>query len=195
MAPSTKMDLPKGPLLLLVLNIVFAVLSVVGQVGQNVSLPLWIGSTGALYNPNCSHNTTSPHLENSYSLMTELSLTSTNHTNHTVAQPFMDAYFVLSFASLSFVVIFGVSTAVLAVVQVITNAVAGRRVVNALTMQDDLLFPQWQLLLIGVFDALNGVFVVFASDPKRTAPFLQAILGNFTIPFTIFFRYGLALYL
>jgi hypothetical protein len=100
----------------------------------------------------------------------------------------MDPFFVLSFASLSFVVIFGITTTVMLLVQSLTNAIAGRRVLTLLTIDDDLFFPQWQLLLIGIFDALNGVFVVFASMPARTAPFLQAILGNFTIPLTIFFR-------
>lgn len=167
----------KGSYLLMLLNVVFAVVSVVGQVGQNVSLPLWTGATSALDNANCTNS----------SLHSEGSSDGANSSNATTG-PTMDPFFVLSFASLSFVVIFGVTTAVLAIVQLVTNALTGRRVLKLITMQDDIMFPQWQLILIGVFDALNGVFVVFASMPTRTAPFLQAILGNFLIPLTIFFR-------
>ena len=149
-----------------------------------MSLPLWSGATSSLTDPNCTTTTSLSTEESDYN-----SLTSGNTTgNQSSSDHIMDPFFVLSFASLSFVVIFGITTAVMAVVQWITNAVKGRRVLNWLTLQDDLFFPQWQLLLIGVFDALNGVFVVFASMPARTAPFLQAILGNFTIPMTIFFR-------
>ena len=40
---------------------------------------------------------------------------------------------------------------------------------------------------VGVCDALNGIFVVFAA--ARTAPFLQAILGTLSIFWTILFRF------
>lgn len=53
----------------------------------------------------------------------------------------------------------------------------------------DVEYPQLPLILIGVCDAANGILVVYASSPSRTAPFLQSILGNFTIPMTILFRY------
>ncbi|KAJ7371040.1 hypothetical protein OS493_028202 [Desmophyllum pertusum] len=56
-------------------NLFFAFVAVAGQVGQNVSLPLWVDST---------------------------------HGNS--AGRSVDSYFVLSFASLSFVVIFGLGT-------------------------------------------------------------------------------------
>ena len=154
---------------LLVLNIIFAAISVIGQVGENVSLPFWTGATSALGNPNCS----------------DFDIDTTSNSTY---QPSMDPFFVLSFASLSFVVIFGAITAVMAAVQIIVNHLKGEEVISLLSKENDLKFPQWQLILIGVFDALNGVLVVFASLPSRTAPFLQAILGNFIIPLTIIFR-------
>mmetsp|Transcript_73732 Transcript_73732/g.173181 ORF Transcript_73732/g.173181 Transcript_73732/m.173181 type:complete len:306 (-) Transcript_73732:112-1029(-) len=42
---------------------------------------------------------------------------------------------------------------------------------------------------IGICDALNGLLVVFASPGSRTAPYLQALLGNFLIPMTIGWRW------
>ena len=135
------------------LNVLFAVISVVGQVGQNVSLPLWIGT--ATGNPNCTND-------------------SNNGNNSNISGASMDPYFVLSSASFSFVVIFGVATLVSAAFGKITK--------------EDLVFPQWQFLLVGVSDAFNGVLVVFASPAVRTAPFLQSILVNILIPLTIVLR-------
>ena len=134
----------------ILLTTTFAVLAVVGQVGQNVSLPLWSSATQPCNSQNIS-------------------------SNSSTYMAVMDPYFVLSFASLSFVVIyiFGVITLVTAIVHP-----------NSIT-KDDLRFPQWQFFLIGLFDALNGVLVVYASPSARTAPFLQAVLGNFLIPLTI----------
>ena len=133
----------KFRLLLLAANIVFAILSVVGQVGQNVSLPLWLAAAQP-----------------------------SNSSNSSAAES-MGPYFVLSFSSFAFLVVFGLATAV--------NFLLFPKSVT----REKLAFPQWQLFLVGLFDALNGVFVVYASPPVRTAPFLQAILGNFLIPLTI----------
>lgn len=87
----------------------------------------------------------------------------------------MDSYFILSFGSFVFVIIFGVLTLI-------------ATVVRFESIKQSVSFPQWQLMLIGVCDAFNGVLVVFAASPSRTAPFLQAILGNIVIPLTILFR-------
>lgn len=160
------MAFKRSPHLLIALNVFFALLAVIGQVAQNVSLPIWTGSTSP--GPNCTNDSSSG--------------------NDSAYQPTMDPYFILSFASFSFLVIFGCITLVLLVIQLTVNSLSGSQI-RWLTVEDNLLFPQWQLILIGVFDALNGVFVVYASPPSRTAPFLQAILGNFIIPLTIFFRY------
>jgi len=165
------------------INICFSLIAILGQVGQNVSLPLWAGATGALRQPNCSSDNDTE--EELYSMKSGLEGPA-NSTNSTY-QPEMDPFFVLSFASLSFAVIFGIITAAILVAQFCVNTFTVKRV-DWISVKNDFKFPQWQLFLIGFFDALNGVFVVYASSPARTAPFLQAILGNFIIPLTIFFR-------
>ena len=166
----------------LLLSIFFAALTVIGQVGQNVSLPLWTGYTDFLRSMDCAKGTASAEI---------------NHTRNGTwsrivpdpSGPVMDPYFVVSAASFSFVVIFGVVTVVIALVQFILNKIEflGKSY-HFITVEQDIKFPQWQLMLVGVFDAFNGILVVFASPPTRTAPFLQAILGNFLIPLTISFR-------
>ncbi|XP_027036189.1 uncharacterized protein LOC113664762 [Pocillopora damicornis] len=122
-------------------NLFFAFLAVAGQVGQNVSLPLWIDSVNG------------------------------KHSGKSV-----DSYFVLSFASLSFVVIFGLGTLF----------------IKTFSPQDlgetEKRFPHLLLFLVGFCDSLNGALVVFASKGSRTPPYLQAILGNFMIPLTILIR-------
>ena len=45
----------------------------------------------------------------------------------------------------------------------------------------------WKLVPIGVFDALNGILVVYSSSLQRTPGSLQAILGTAVIPFTMLF--------
>ena len=166
----------------LLLSIFFAALTVIGQVGQNVSLPLWTGYTDFLRSMKCATGTASAEV---------------NHARNGTwsrivpdpSGPVMDPYFVVSAASFSFVLIFGVTTVVIALVQTILNKLNFQgKTYNFITMENDIKFPQWQLMLVGVFDAFNGVLVVFASPPTRTAPFLQAILGNFLIPLTIIFR-------
>ena len=122
-------------------NMFFAFLAVTGQVGQNVSLPLWVDST-----------------------------------NGNTSGPTVDSYFVLSFASLSFVIIFGLGTILI-------------RIFSPQTLgETEKHFPHLLLFLVGLCDALNGVLVVFASKGSRTPPYLQAILGNFLIPLTVLFR-------
>ena len=136
---TVKIGLCEVPLFLA--NLFFAFLVVAGQVGQNVSLPLWVDST-----------------------------------NGNSSGPTVDSYFVLSFASLSFVVIFGLGTLLIRVFSPQDLGETERR------------FPHRLLFLVGFFDALNGLLVVFASKGARTPPYLQAILGNFLIPLTVLFR-------
>ena len=161
-------------------SVFFAALTVIGQVGQNVSLPLWTGYTHYLRSMVCAKGTATPNG------------TENGTWSRIVSDPFgpvMDPYFVVSTASFSFVVIFGVITLAIALVQTVLNYINFQdKTYNFITMENDVKFPQWQLMLVGIFDALNGILVVFASPPFRTAPFLQAILGNFMIPLTIFFR-------
>lgn len=127
---------------LFIANLTFAFVAVAGQVGQNVSLPLWVDST-----------------------------------NGNTSGPTVDSYFVLSFASLSFVVIFGIGTLI---IRLVSPAAIG---------ETEKRFPHRLMFLVGLFDALNGALVVFASKGSRTPPYLQAILGNFMIPLTIMFRW------
>ena len=135
---------------LAVLHVFFAFLAIVGQVGENVSLPLWAGAVSS----NCSVHKAEGHPGE------------------------MDPFFILTFASLCFVIIFGF----LSLINLLVYPKAFSK--------EDLTFPQWQFMLIGICDGLNGVLIVSASPSARTAPFLQAILGNITIPLTIVLRYS-----
>lgn len=125
-------------------NLVFALIGIAGQVGQNVTLPLW------------------------------LSASQTNRKQDHGAK--MDAYFVLSFSCVFFVVAFGL---MLAFLKVFYPHKLG---------DTEKQFSHKLLFAVGLCDCLNGVLVVFASPPNRTAPYLQAILGNFMIPLTIVAR-------
>ncbi|XP_070549294.1 crt homolog 3-like [Ptychodera flava] len=49
--------------------------------------------------------------------------------------------------------------------------------------------PLKYVLAAGCLNALNGLMVVYASDPSRTSPTLQAILSTSIIPFTVIARY------
>ncbi|XP_065828550.1 crt homolog 3-like [Oscarella lobularis] len=139
----------------LLCTIIAALMAVVGQVGENVSLPLWLSAYPTLND-------------------------STTHTEVSV-----DGYFVLTFASFSFVVIFGVITLVLVVWSTFQSA--GEKWISS----TDYTFPQLELFWIGFCDALNGIMVVFAASPERTSALLQTILGNFMIPLTIILRFVL----
>ncbi|KAK7093967.1 crt homolog 3-like [Littorina saxatilis] len=53
------------------------------------------------------------------------------------------------------------------------------------------LYPtcRWRVYLVmGLTTTLNGVGVVFASPPSRTAPYLQGVLATIIIPFTVLCR-------
>jgi len=98
-------------------------------------------------------------------------------TNSMSSEFKVDSYFVVSFASLLFVIIFGLGTLYLIVFKPGTIGETERK------------FPQTLLAQVGIFDGMNGIIVVFACSGTRTAPYLQAILGNFIIPLTILIRY------
>lgn len=110
---------------------------VLGQVSQNVSLPLWLSALEPA--------DTGP-------------------------------FFVVWSASAFYVVLFGLWH----VARMLTSATSSP-------------FIRWndqpRIALVGALDAANGLLVVYASPANRTAPFLQSILGNFTIPLTVFFRW------
>lgn len=131
-------------------TMLFAFMIVTGQVTQYVTLPLWIDSTTS-------------------------SLTSAQ--NETVKwKPTVDSYFVLSFACLSFVAVFG---SVLLCTDFICPKYSAVR-------------TDWSyrrlLLSVGLFQGVSGIFIVFSSSGNRTPPYLQAILGNFSIPITLLLR-------
>ena len=101
-------------------------------------------------------------------------------TNSMSSEFKVDAYFVVSFASVLFVIVFGLGTLFLIVFKPGTIGETERK------------FPQTLLAQVGICDGLNGIIVVFACSGARTAPYLQAILGNFIIPLTILIRYALS---
>ena len=153
---------------LTVANIFFAFLAVVGQVGQKVFLPLWVDSKISSVSDDAANNTA-------------VFLTNSNRSNSSGVggseyQPRVDAYFCLTFIGISLVVIFGVTLLLIRVFQPNWLGETERR------------FPHSQLFLVGFFFTLNGVLVIFACSGSRTAPYLQAILGNFMIPLTMIFR-------
>ncbi|XP_070559933.1 crt homolog 3-like [Ptychodera flava] len=49
--------------------------------------------------------------------------------------------------------------------------------------------PIKYVFVAGFMNALNGLLVVYASDPSRTPPALQAILSTSVIPYTVIARY------
>ena len=128
-----------------VVTILFSIAVVTGQVTQYVSLPLWIDSTTSA------------------------------QTQTAKWKPMVDGYFVVSFASLSFVIVFG---SVLAC----SDFICPNYVVKT----------NWNyrrlLLLVGSFQGVAAIFIVFSSSGKRAPPYLQAILGNISIPVTLILR-------
>ena len=126
-------------------SMLFSIAVVTGQVTQYVSLPLWIDST-----------------------------TSTQNQT-TKWKPTVDGYFVVSFASLSFVIVFGL-------VLLCSDFICPNYVVKT----------DWNyrrlMLLVGSFQGVSAIFIVFSSSGKRTPPYLQAILGNFSVPVTLILR-------
>ncbi|KAK3733361.1 hypothetical protein QZH41_013687 [Actinostola sp. cb2023] len=138
-------------------NVFFAFLIVVGTTGQNITLPLWIDSgrkDGNKTLNNCKTNS--------------------NDTQSSRFQPFMDDLFVSVFTSFIFMILFGVSLVIKNLDVLLT---AGRhfdrRISHKLTV------------LTGFLAAVVGVLIVYSSSGKRTAPYLQAILFNITIPTTL----------
>ena len=90
---------------------------------------------------------------------------------------FVDRYFMLSFASLSFFVIFGLA---ILFIRIFSPKDLGETERN---------FPHLLLFLVGLFGALNGVLAIFASNREKTPRSLEAILGTCKIPLIILFRW------
>ena len=90
-------------------------------------------------------------------------------------KPTVDGYFVVSFACLSFVIAFGL-------VLLCSDFVCPNYLVKT----------DWNhrrlMLLVGSFQGVSAIFIVFSSSGNRTPPYLQAILGNFSVPVTLILR-------
>ncbi|XP_077985154.1 uncharacterized protein LOC144439444 [Glandiceps talaboti] len=90
-------------------------------------------------------------------------------------QGYSDPYYVLFSSSFLFFLIFFI---ILALSKAFNRSVSFR-----------LSAPMKYAILAGILNALNGLLVVYASDPSRTPPVLQAILSTSIIPFTVVSRY------
>lgn len=102
----------------------------------------------------------------------------TSSQNQTVEWiPTIDSFFVLSFASSVFVTVFGSTL-------VINIFVFKQYSIHKTDWNHRRVF-----LTVGFFQGLAAVFIVFSSSGERTPPYLQAILGNFSIPITLLLRY------
>jgi drug/metabolite transporter (DMT)-like permease len=86
------------------------------------------------------------------------------------------AYFILCWLGCLFNVVFWVLTLVRVKQGVITK-----------DMRQYTKSRHWIFILLGVFNAMNGVLIVYASPLKRTPGSLQAILSSVACPFTVFF--------
>eukprot|EP01114_Cavostelium_apophysatum_P006835 TRINITY_DN18338_c0_g1_i1.p1 TRINITY_DN18338_c0_g1~~TRINITY_DN18338_c0_g1_i1.p1 ORF type:complete len:212 (+),score=23.18 TRINITY_DN18338_c0_g1_i1:41-676(+) len=112
----------------------FAVGSIIGGIGQQIILPIYLSTFGHL----------------------------------------VGAYWVLWFSSFSFTVIFGIA----AVFQYFKGAVTGE-------------MRRWKwipyLMLIGLFDSMNGFMTVYSSFLGRVPGALQSILLQASLPVTLIF--------
>eukprot|EP00164_Ancoracysta_twista_P000294 GFYU01000411.1.p1 GENE.GFYU01000411.1~~GFYU01000411.1.p1 ORF type:complete len:401 (+),score=135.56 GFYU01000411.1:84-1286(+) len=88
----------------------------------------------------------------------------------------LSPFFILMFASMAYVAIFGLWLLYLAV---FTDQIGST----------EWNFSHRKMFWVGFCDCLNGLMVVYASPPSRTAPYLQAILQTFMIPMVVGFRY------
>lgn len=87
-------------------------------------------------------------------------------------------YFVVWFCSMFFTVLFALLTSIDQFSKRISDATKH----FAKTGQGMLL-----LFLIGAFDAMNGIFIVYSSSPLRTPTAMQPVLLQLTIPITLVF--------
>ncbi len=72
----------------------------------------------------------------------------------------------------------------------IVNLIIYIRSRNQLKHRTLLPTTSWRVVVsVGFLMAINGLLVVYASDPNRTSPYLQAILYTTSIPFIILFRF------
>lgn len=102
-------------------------------------------------------------------------------------------YFVLLFASIAFVIIFGVILIVYAIFfpKKLAPILVTKDDVTTTISQSFLLTKRIHLILffIGFMDSMNGFFAVFSSPSSRTSLPIQASLGVTLIPITIIVRW------
>jgi len=95
-----------------------------------------------------------------------------------VSHAYGSPYFVVWLSSLAMVVLLGLTVVCMGCFRKI-----GKPEIGTLSIKG-----QRGPLQVGFLLALNGMMIVFASPSSRTAPYLQVILGNMTIPTTIIAR-------
>lgn len=78
------------------------------------------------------------------------------------------------------------SCVVIGVIFVLTTLFAKRFIDSSITLK--LVSSLKIVFALGLFTALNGILVVFASPPDRTPGYLQGILSTTVIPYTILCR-------
>eukprot|EP01084_Bolivina_argentea_P040954 75570_1 len=97
-----------------------------------------------------------------------------------VPPPGMDPLFILTFAGLSFCIIFAVLTLL-----DVYNGKTSFAECKQFTTKSFII----RYCAVGIADALNGIFLVFAANPNRTPAGIQSILTILTIFWTILFRF------
>lgn len=90
-------------------------------------------------------------------------------------------YFILWFSSAIYVLVFFVATVVIVIIAKVRynrgNGPPPRLRTDLRTMGI--------YMLIGFFDAVNGLLIIYASSPSRTPPILQAIFPNISVLYSI----------
>lgn len=89
--------------------------------------------------------------------------------------PVEDPYFVLIFTAVTFFIWYGVAL----LIALAAGYVRSEELVST---------TQGSAVASGVCIALNGLLLVYAAPGTRTAPFLQSVLGNISVPMVMFLR-------
>lgn len=103
-----------------------------------------------------------------------VNISSSNHSSFSQSKPFLDQYFVLLFSGFSFTILFGI-------------ALIGKSIINNFRKYDRRISHK-KIFFVGMLCALSAIFIVYPSSGTRTAPYLQAILINVSIPSTLLLR-------
>lgn len=156
---------------LTIANIVFGFLSVFGQFGYLICLPLWIDSGSSFQNLNDKSEV------NASSKIRE-SITSPLAGNKSdIYKPRIDPIFILCFTNVTLLLAFAI---LLLIAHVLNRNEIG---------ETERKFSQLQFVRTGILDAAGWFFASFAGSGNRTSPSLQSILINAIIPLTIIVRY------